>query len=197
MRPWAHRSWTMLALVVSSAAYSAAQAPGVISRIVIEGNRRQSTESLQALIHTHLGDIYNEETLRSDVKALWDTHYFEDVRLEVENDNWKGTQSETYDAKVVIFKLVERPIIRRIEFYGIKSVPEEVIENRLKDFSVGVSIETPFDPANVKKAEAAIKQLELEHDHESAVVTSTYEKIPSTNDVKLTFTVDEKPPKSK
>jgi len=158
-----------------------------IERIEFQGNRRIRTETLQARIFTRTGDPYNEDALRRDFQALWNTQYFEDVRLEVQDSPTNP------NAKIVIFYVVERPIIRRIEYHGIKSITESDILDRFKDRKVGLSVEGQFDPTKIKKAEVAIKDLESEHGHQFAVVKPTYERIPSTNAVKLVFTVDEGP----
>ena len=158
-----------------------------IDRIEFQGNRRIRTETLQARIFSRQGDPYNEDALRRDFQALWNTQYFEDVRLEVQDSPTKP------NAKIVIFNVVERPIIRRIEYHGIKSITESDILDRFKDRKVGLSVEGQFDPTKIKKAEVAIKELESEHGHQFAVVKPTYERIPSTNAVKLVFTIDEGP----
>jgi outer membrane protein insertion porin family len=158
-----------------------------IDRIEFQGNRRIRTETLQARIFSRAGDPYNEDALRRDFQALWNTQYFEDVRLEVQDSPTKP------NAKIVIFYVVERPIIRRIEYHGIKSITESDILDRFKDRKVGLSVEGQFDPTKIKKAEVAIKDLESEHGHQFAVVKPTYERIPSTNAVKLVFTIDEGP----
>ncbi len=158
-----------------------------IERIEFQGNRRIRTETLQARIFSRPGDPYNEDALRRDFQALWNTQYFEDVRLEVQDSPTNP------NARIVIFYVVERPIIRRIEYHGIKSITESDILDRFKDRKVGLSVEGQFDPTKIKKAEVAIKDLESEHGHQFAVVKPTYERIPSTNAVKLVFTVDEGP----
>jgi outer membrane protein insertion porin family len=158
-----------------------------ILRIEFQGNRRIRTETLQARIFNRAGDPYNEDALRRDFQALWNTQYFEDVRLEVQDS------PNNPNAKIVIFYVVERPIIRRIEYHGIKSITESDILDRFKDRKVGLSVEGQFDPTKIKKAEVALKDLESEHGHQFAVVKPTYEKIPSTNAVKLVFTIDEGP----
>ena len=152
-----------------------------------DGNRRIRRETLQARIFTRTGDPYNEDALRRDFQALWNTQYFEDIRLEVQDKPLDP------NAKIVIFHVVERPIIRRIEYHGIKSITESDILDRFKDRKVGLSVEGQFDPTKIKKAEVVIKELEAEHGHQFAVVKPTYEKIPATNAVKLVFTVDEGP----
>jgi len=163
------------------------QAAPRIAEIRFDGNRRVRTETLQARIFIRTGDPYNEDALRRDFQALWNTQYFEDIRLEVQN---KGGDP---NAKIITFYVVERPIIRRIEYHGIKSITESDILDRFKDRKVGLSVEGQFDPTKIKKAEVAIRELESEHGHQFAVVKPTYEKIPSSNAVKLVFTIDEGP----
>jgi outer membrane protein insertion porin family len=169
------------------AAAAQPQNAATIDQIRFDGNRRIRTETLQARIFTRTGDPYNEEALRRDFQALWNTQYFEDVRLEVQDSPSKP------NAKIVTFYVVERPIIRRIEYHGNKSITESDILDRFKDRKVGLSVEGQFDPTKIKKAEVVIKDLESEHGHQFAVVKPTYEKIPSTNAVKLVFTIDEGP----
>ncbi len=156
-----------------------------MERIEYEGNRRIRSETLQARIFTRAGDTYSEAGLRRDFQALWNTQYFEDVRLEVQDSPNRP------DAKIVIFHVVERPIIRRIEYRGLKSISESDILDRFKDRKVNLSVESQFDPTKIKKAEVVIKDLEAEHGRQFAVVKATYEKIPATNAVKLIFTVEE------
>ena len=49
------------------------------------GNRRIRSDTLKARIFSREGDPYNEETLRRDFQALWNTQFFEDVKLRVED----------------------------------------------------------------------------------------------------------------
>jgi outer membrane protein insertion porin family len=163
------------------------QTASTVDHIEFQGNRRIRTETLQARIFTRSGDAYNEDALKRDFQALWNTQYFEDVRLEVQDNPSKP------NSKIVIFYVTERPIIRRIEYHGNKSITESDILDRFKDRKVGLSVEGQFDPTKIKKAEVVIKDLEAEHGHQFAVVRPTYENIPATNAVKLVFTIDEGP----
>ncbi len=156
-----------------------------IERIEFEGNRRIRSETLQARIFTRAGDPYSEAGLRRDFQALWNTQYFEDIRLEVQDSPNRP------NAKIVIFHVVERPIIRRIEYHGLKSISESDMLDQFKDRKVSLSVESQFDPTKIKKAEVVIKDLEAEHGRQFATVKATYEKIPATNAVKLIFTVNE------
>jgi len=163
-----------------------AQPPPVIERIDITGNRRIPRDTLRNRIFSHEGDPYNEETLHRDFLALWNTQYFEDVRLEVE----PGTKPNTVR---VVFYVLERPMIRRIKYKGNNSVSESDILDRYKERKVGLVVESPFDPTKIKRAEVVLKELLAEHGRQFATVKPTYSKIPGTNAVELTFVIDEGP----
>ena len=161
--------------------------PSIITSIQFVGNRRIQRDTLLARIFSRVGDPFTIEGVRRDFQALWNTQFFEDVRLEVEND-----PKNPY-GKIVVFYVQERPIIRRIEYKGNKSVSESDILDRFKDRKVGLSVESQFDPTKIKRAEVVLKELLAEHGRQFATVTPTYERIASTNAVKLVFTINEGP----
>jgi outer membrane protein insertion porin family len=165
----------------------APEGTATIERIEFQGNRRIRSETLRNRIFSRVGDPVNEDALRRDFHALWNTQYFEDIRLEIEDSPDKPNQ------KIIIFYVTERPIIRRIEYKGNKSVSESDILDRFKDRKVGLSIESQFDPTKIKKAEVVLKELLAEHGRQFATVKPTYERLPGTNAVKLTFNIDEGP----
>jgi len=170
----------------------------VVAKIDIVGNRRVPRDTIRARLFVHEGDPYNEEALRRDFQALWNTQYFEDIRLEVEDS------VDRPNAKVVVFYVKERPIIRRIEYCKMPSAPgapckkfetvsESDILDRFKERKVGLSVESAFDPTRIKRAEVVLKELLGERGHQFAVIRSTYERIPASNAIKLIFNVDEGP----
>src|SRR5260370_40009646 len=78
----------------------------VIARIEFSGNRRLRSDTLKARIFSREGDPYNEETLHRDFQALWNTQFFEDIKLRVEDT------PERAEAKIVIFEAKTRPLLR-------------------------------------------------------------------------------------
>ena len=165
-----------------------------IERIEFIGNRRIQTGTLRGRIISRAGDVYSPDTLRRDFEILWNTQFFDDIRLEVENSPDKP------DEKIVIFYVTERPIIRRIEYCegtigcgGLKTITESDILDAFKDKKVGISVESQFDPTKVTRAAVVIKELLAQHGRQFATVKPTYEKIAATDAVKLTFRIDEGP----
>jgi outer membrane protein insertion porin family len=170
----------------SSSAQQNEPAP-IIDKIVFEGNRRIRKDTLQARIFSREGDPYNEDTLRRDFQALWNTQFFEDVKLRVEDSPDKP------NAKIIVFQVTERPVIRRIRYDGIHSISESDILDRFKEKKVGLTVESQFDPTRIKKAEVVLKELLGEHGRQFATVTPQYEKIASSNAVILVFKINEGP----
>lgn len=159
----------------------------VITRIEFEGNRRVARDTLLTRIFSRAGDPYSPDAVRRDFLALWNTQFFEDIWLEVEDDPRQA------NGKIVIFHLRERPIIRRIEYKGNKSITESDILDAFKQKKVGLSVESQFDPTKIKRAEVVIKELLAEHGRQFATVKPTYERIQASNAVKLVFNIDEGP----
>lgn len=187
-----------LAAELAEAAQSA-----VVESIQFVGNRRIPSATLQARIFTRPGDVYNEDLLRRDFQALWNTEYFEDIRMEVEDS------PERANAKIIVFYVSERPTVRRIEYCkmeaadavpvggskcdAIGTLTESEILERFKEEKVGLSIESRFDPTRIKRAEVVLRQLLGEKGRQFAVIRPTYERIPATNAVILRFNVNEGP----
>jgi outer membrane protein insertion porin family len=159
----------------------------IIERIDFIGNRRVRSDTLRARIFSRKDDTYNEETLRRDFQALWNTQFFEDVKLRVEDSADKANY------KVILFEVKERPVIRRIRYDGIHSVSESDILDRFKERKVGLTVESQFDPTKIKKAQVVLGELLGEHGRQFAKITPEYERIASSNAVILIFKIDEGP----
>ena len=175
------------------AALGQAQQPGlgpnqrIVTHIYFNGNRRIARDTLLAKMVTQQGDIYDAEKLDRDYHAIYNTHFFDDIRLEVEDDP-SNPQGE-----IVTFYLTERPVVRRIEYKGEKSISESDILDAYKDKKVGLSVDSQFDPTVVMRARVIIQALLAEHGHQFATVKPTFERIPAANAVKLVFNIDEGP----
>src|SRR5215468_6041525 len=195
------RAWLLLALLLAAthslrSETPPGQSPGgpaervVIVRIEFQGNRRIRKETLKARMFTREGDVFSEETLRRDFIALWNTQFFDDVKLVVED---APAAPDGQLRKVVVFELRERPLIRRIQYQGLHSVSESDVLDRFKERKVGLTVESQLDPTRIKRAQVALKELLAEHGRQFAAVTPQYERISSSNAVLLIFRVEEGP----
>ena len=82
------------------------------------------------------------------------------------------------NGKIVIFHVVERPTIRKIEYRGNKSITESDILDAFKMAKVGLAVESRFDPTKITKAKVVLEEMEAAHGHQFAVVKPTYRENP-------------------
>jgi outer membrane protein insertion porin family len=156
----------------------------VVESIQFRGARRVPQDTLRAMIFSKVGDVYNEETLRRDFMALWNTNRFDDIRLETEKGDRGGL--------VVTFVVTERPVIRDIKYEGAKSVTTSDILDRFKERKVGLTVESMYDPNVVNHAAVVLKDLVAEHGHQFATVTPQLRRIPPSS-LEVVFNVVEGP----
>ncbi len=156
----------------------------VIEGIEFRGARRVPQDTLRAMIFSKVGDVYNEDTLRRDFMALWNTNRFDDIRLETEKGERGGI--------VVRFVVTERPVIRDIKYEGAKSVSTSDILDRFKERKVGLTVESMYDPNVVNHAAVVIKELLGEHGHQFATVTPELRRIPPSS-LEVVFNIVEGP----
>jgi|SRR5208283_1636064 len=158
-----------------------------IERIDIAGYRRLQIATIRAHILSRPGDPYNAAAIQRDAQALRDTGYFDEVRLRVEGS------PDRPNGKIVAFLVIERPVIRRIEYKGIKSITDADILKGLKDNEIPLSAGSQFDRTILPRAATVIEGLLSAHGHRSATVKPTYERIATSNAVSIVFKIDEGP----
>jgi len=164
---------------------TAAPNPGgqVIEGFEFRGAKRVPQDTLKSMLSSKPGDIYNEETLRRDFMALWNTGRFDDIRLETEPGR---------TGVLVRFVVTERRVIRSIEYPGAKSVTVSEILDRFKERKVGLSVESQYDPNKVQRAAVVLKEFLSERGRQYATVDPQIEQIPPSS-LKVSFVVDEGP----
>ncbi|HVA00466.1 MAG TPA: outer membrane protein assembly factor BamA [Terriglobia bacterium] len=155
----------------------------VIEQIVFRGNRRVPSSTLRARIFSHPGDAYNVNALERDFMALWNTGYFDDIRLEVE-DGKKGVN--------VIFYVREKKLVRAISYKGLSTVTESDVLEAFQKHKVGLTIDAQYDPVVIKRAEVILHDMLAAHGRQFATVRHRTRNIPP-NSVALTFIVTEGP----
>jgi outer membrane protein insertion porin family len=172
--------WAGLALTAGSAL---AQQSETIDSIRVIGNRRIPKETILARLFSHAGDKYDPISIERDFNSLWNTSYFDKLRIERE-DTEKGIILDVF--------VVEKPTIRDITYKGNNSVSTSDILDRFKKEKVGLSVESQYNPAKIKRAETVIKDLLSEHGHQFATIKTEVKTIPPAN-VQIIFNIKEGP----
>jgi outer membrane protein insertion porin family len=162
---------------------SGAPPEDIVEAIEFRGARRVPQDTLRAQIFTKKGDKFDEETLRRDFMALWNTNRFDDIKLEREagKTGW-----------IVRFVLTERPVIRSIKYEGNKSITMSEILDRYKERKVGLTTESQYDPNKVQRARNVLQEYEAERGRQFAKVTPEIRQLPPSS-LEITFKIDEGP----
>jgi len=100
---------------------------------------------------------------------------------------------DNQNGEIVAFSLREKPIIRRIAYKGIKSIPESDIASAFSKEKVALSLGTWFDKDELAHGAGVIKEVLAAHGRPSATVLPTSETDFSGNVVTLQFEVNEGP----
>jgi outer membrane protein insertion porin family len=147
-----------------------------IASIAPEGNKRIDSGAILRKITTKAGDSYDQAALRKDLKEIYAMGYFNDVQIDV-RDTQKG--------KNVIFRVVEKPVIKSVIFEGMDELKEE-------DIKAAANLKEHFilNPAKITAAEEAIRQLYKTKGFYNSKVTSkiTY---PDEQGTVVHFIIDE------
>jgi outer membrane protein insertion porin family len=173
----------VLLVLVLSTAGAFAQQPETVDQIRVIGNRRIPKETVLARLFTHIGDTYDPISIERDFNSLWNTGYFENLRIERE-DSEKGVILNVF--------VQEKPTIREINYPGLNSVSQSDLLDRFKKEKVGLTQEGQYDPTKVKHAEAVIRQVLAEHGHQFATIKTVVKTIPPAS-VQVNFNIKEGP----
>ena len=149
--------------------------PFVIKDIRVEGLQRTEAGTVFNYLPIKVGDVFDESQASEAIRALFETGFFRDVRIETDHD-------------VLVVVVDERPAIARIDFVGLKEFDADAIKKGLRDIDLAES--RAFDRALLDRAEQEIKRQYLSRGKYAATITTTVTPL-ERNRVGITFNIDE------
>ncbi len=165
----------LLGLALMNPGVAASESETVTS-VVIEGNQRIEDAAIERILQTKPGDIYDEEALSEDLTAIYEMGYFDNVEVLSEPED---------EGKRVIFRVQEKPTVRKITFSGNSVYKDDDLTDAI-DISTGSILNIYRINRNVRKIEALYK----EKNYHNASVSYRVEELPN-NQGDLAFTIDE------
>jgi outer membrane protein insertion porin family len=135
-----------------------ARDPVTVRDIRIEGIQRIEAGTVFSYLPIRAGDVLDDDRSDQALKALFDTGFFKDVRLELEGD-------------VLVVIVEERPSIASIEVEGSKEFPADALKSSLQELGLGIA--RTFDRALLDKAEQELKRQYNARGKYAATVTTT------------------------
>ena len=167
---------------VAAPAVPAAQAPAEspVKKVVaveVRGNRIVSTNTILSKIQTKQGLPLKQQAVNEDIKRLYATGFFDDVKLEVE---------ELPEGYKLIAEVDEKPIIKEIVLEGATSFKEDKLRKTL-----GVMEGQILDRKAVKKGEEEIRKLYANKGYRFVDLQVTVNVDPQTKEAVVTIKISE------
>ena len=125
----------------------------LVETVDIQGNRRLRDEDLLFYIKTRPGDTFDPAQLERDLKELLSLNFFDKAESKV------LTEPGVRGGVNVIFVVKELPIIRSLDFEGLKAVPESDVLKAFRENRVGISVESVYDPVKARNGSRVIREL--------------------------------------
>ncbi len=173
--------WLSLALLLAFPVLAAAQER--IEKIEIAGNDRVTRETILYYLSSREGDFFSEDMLKQDLRVLWSTGFFSNVRIE---------QQEGTTGRIVKIIVEENAVVKSISFKTGKKLKEDDISNKLKEKDEYILPYSYYSASKVQKAQETITALLLEKGMYAAKVEVQADR-KAKNEVDLTFKIDEGP----
>src|SRR5688572_9824378 len=156
----------------------------LVESVDIIGNRRLRKDDILYYIQTRPGDPYSEAAVQRDYETLLSLTFFDKTATRVLTEN--GPRGGVN----IIFEVRELPIIRDLQFDGLKSVQESDVLKAFRERRVGVSKEATYDPVKTRNAMRVIRELLAEGGHPNATVEARTEEVSATS-LAITFVINE------
>ncbi|MCM8783582.1 MAG: outer membrane protein assembly factor BamA [Candidatus Omnitrophica bacterium] len=151
--------------------------PKVISSIQVLGNITVSSSTILSKIKSKVGQAFSQKELDEDLKRLYATGYFSDIRIDLR---------ETAEGLMVIFNVKERPVVESIVFEGNRIFKKERLEK-----AVGSKPNDFLNPRQIKQDKDEIIRMYKDKGYTQVEVTDAVEVDSQTNYAKVKFVINE------
>jgi outer membrane protein insertion porin family len=152
-----------------------------IQAIEMRGIQALSEETLLFYLGLQPGQVLDDAQLNKKIKELWDRSLVDDIQVEAE---------PAQGGVKLIITVKERPILRSIDYQGIKRVSKTDIQDKLSTQRIRLREGEPMSQGELERVNALIEELYAEKGYRFAEARYTVEDV-GPNEKKVTFTVDE------
>lgn len=172
----------LLPLLVTGGVPAVAQdGARTIEAIEFRGLKSLTEDTLRYYLGLEPGQPLDEAALNARIKDLWDRDLIDDIQVE----------TVPGDAGVrLVITIVERPILRSVEYEGVKRVGRTEIQDKIVTQRIQVREGEPMSLGELQRVKTLIQDMYAEKGYRFAEARYTVEDI-GTNEKRVVFTVDE------
>nr|WP_180083151.1 outer membrane protein assembly factor BamA [Acinetobacter sp. YH12102] len=144
------------AMAVAQQVYAADEF--IVQDIKFDGLVRLTPENVYGLVPINSGDRVNDPVIANAIRSLYASGLFDDIKA-VQQGN------------TLVFQVVERPVISKIELKGNKLIPKEALEDGLK--KMGLAEGEVLKKSALQTVETELEQQYMQQGRYDADVTVT------------------------
>jgi outer membrane protein assembly factor BamA len=152
-----------------------------VEGVEVIGYRRLTRADISVHIKTRSGQRFSNERIRRDLEGILATNLFDKRRTRV------TTEPGLKGGVVVIFEVVEMPLLSAVSFKGLRVIEASQIFEALRKKGISLEKGTVYDPVKVRAAERVIQDLLTLNGYPDASITEIGEN--SGTHVSITFEV--------
>jgi outer membrane protein insertion porin family len=152
-----------------------------IEAIEFKGLKALSEETLRYYLGLTPGQPLNEEALNKNIKQLWDRNLVDDVQVE---------SVPTAGGVRLVITVAERPILRSIDYQGLKRISKTDLQDKLTTQRIRVHEGEPMSLGELQRVKGLIEEMYGEKGYRFATAQYTVTEV-APNEKKVVFTVDE------
>lgn len=170
-----------LALAALLLCPAALRAQEVVREIEFRGLRGLAEETLRFYLGLEVGVALDEAALDRNLRELWERRLIDDIRVE--------KQAVEGGVRVVV-TVVERPILRSIDYEGLKGISRTDVNERLAKEQVNVREGEPLDLGEMARLEALLESMYRDKGFRFAEASYTLEEV-SPGERRAVFRIEE------
>ena len=149
-----------------------------IKEVKILNNNAISGGTIRSKLKTREGMVFSQDVLNEDLKRLYALGFFEDIAIDVEEED---------DGYIVSFVVLEKALVESVSFDGNKAIKEDKLRKE-----ISISEDEMLDRAKLNRDLIAIRKLYESNGFQLANVDYKVEKDEAVNRAKVMFTISEK-----
>ena len=144
-----------------------------INKIEVKGNKRFTSESIIVFSEMNVGMKYTDNLINESLKKLYETNFFEDIKINFDND-------------VIIIKVIENPIIEKINVIGVKK------KNFLEFIKTNMLLKemSSFNEVQLNNDLTTIDSILKNTGYYFSNINASYEKNDKLNSINLNIEID-------
>ncbi|MDR0499471.1 MAG: BamA/TamA family outer membrane protein [Holophagales bacterium] len=133
----------------------------LIKKIDVVGAQKMTKENLLFRIGLKEGDDIRNIDFSAILEKLWSLGAYDDIKIKFKDED---------DGKVLIIEVVERPIVKEVDYRGGTQVGLSNIKDKIKEKKLDIDPDTIYNPDSARKIKSEIVDLAAEKGYNDPVI---------------------------